>query len=234
MLSSAPQHKSLTSRPESDVRGDRLRDKAAGFPCSPDCLAERGGFELSVPFPEPRKRPHVRELVKILQPQHTSGELVKGCRGARLVRFHDLEKSEWPVIVRLKEIRISGVLPTPEMVSRDCLRAGQSEIELFSVHPDKKPDFSLLIRSTSSKLVSGITSGLPTTRSQRSFSADHKGCSWGSQVRAGAIILRICCQPLRLQWWRSTVNQRRRIYRQNCNGLPSLRRSQSQLSTRCC
>jgi hypothetical protein len=29
---------------------------------------------------------------------------------------------------------ICGVLPTPETVSRDCMRAKQSEIELFSAN----------------------------------------------------------------------------------------------------
>jgi Pyridine nucleotide-disulphide oxidoreductase len=58
---------------------------------------------------------------------------------------------------------------------------------------------------------------------KKSFRADHKSSSWGSQARGGAIILRICCQPLRPQRWRSTVNYRGRIYRRNCKGRPSIR-----------
>jgi hypothetical protein len=60
--------------------------------------------------------------------------LVKGRRGPRLLQFHDLEKGEWPAILRPKEIRISVVLPKPETVSRHCVRAKQSEIELFSAN----------------------------------------------------------------------------------------------------
>jgi hypothetical protein len=41
------------------------------------------------------------------------------------------------------------------MVSRDCLPGEQSDIELFSADPEKKPEFSLLIRTPSSKQVSG-------------------------------------------------------------------------------
>ena len=50
----------------------------------------------------------------------------------QLVRFHDFEKGECPAILRPKEIQMCGVFPTLETVSRDCVPAGQSEVEPFS------------------------------------------------------------------------------------------------------
>jgi hypothetical protein len=37
-------------------------------------------------------------------------------------------------------MRISGAFPTPEMVSRDCLRTVQSEFELLSAHSGQKTE----------------------------------------------------------------------------------------------
>ena len=140
----------------------------------------------------------MRGLHPIRQQQHTIGELSEGAqRGATSpVSWHG--ESECPAIVRLKEIRICGVLATSGMVSRDRMPTRQSDIEnilwkclaetsvraIFSIPPGDCLQADLSLTNPANFLEARFWT---TSRYNTSVRKPDQNCFCGSPVKVGPV-----------------------------------------------